>query len=127
MSTGCEKKLRRKEFARGTALRLPDGQVWWFYEPGAAPGGWDWGAVAEEEADHLTETLKKLVKRLAEAKTLDERVTGVVWIAWLFLARNYTINPNRFDRILAAHGPIPRPLWARLERFVVDLGERVLT
>lgn len=127
-----EHNCRRPEWAGGTPLLLPDGQVWWFYEPrprvvevgGTSAVLWDWGVSAAENVA-LTEALYRVLGKLVRALTDAERVGAVCDVAWLMLARNYEVAPDEFEAALNA-GPISAGLWRRMEQMVVALNERAV-
>ncbi|MDR3632625.1 MAG: hypothetical protein P4L84_02245 [Isosphaeraceae bacterium] len=126
-----ERGLRRPEWAGGTPLLLPDGQAWWFYEPepelveeaGVSAVLWDFGLASDEENVALCDALYKVLGKLVRAETAEQRVSAVVELSWLLLARNYEITPEQYEKVLNV-GPISAGLWGRLEGFVVAIEER---
>lgn len=97
---------RWDDFQGGKSIELPDGQVWWFYQPEAmirdGLPGWTFGPDVSPDIDAiLSGRFSKIVDKWALAIDDEERACAVLEAAWFLLARNYMITPDEFEQIMA--------------------------
>lgn len=133
-----EPERRRVEFAGGTAVVLPDGVPWRFYEltpfectarDGDGTGesrmiAWDFGSDLDAETNaSLGQGFQRLLAKIDRAANANDRACGMLEAAWFLLARNYIVSQDDFENLLlmgATHrSGQRRRLYAALRGVVV--------
>lgn len=125
-----EASRRWADFQGGRPIELPDGNVWWFYEPaafnrsadrGVVVPSWTFGAEVHPTLDlALAQSFAKIITRWSEAKAEDKTAT-LLEAAWFLLARNYDINPAEFQAILSLASTQPEARQAALGKALGSL------
>jgi hypothetical protein len=100
-----EASRRRPEFAGGVPITLPDGQSWYFYEPGGRaryPGYlWRFGDdVAPEIEEELSRSFDLSIDPLCTELPEQDHADACVDSAYILLTRNYDVNPDEFRESL---------------------------
>ena len=127
-----EASRRWDDFQGGRPITLPDGAVWWFYEPPAVTRGisvgWTFGSGVAPDVD-LTLSIRfaRVVRKWKHATCDADRACVILEAAWFLLARNYSVTPAEFEAIMAqAQGDEATSLGVELRRLVDEACERAV-
>jgi hypothetical protein len=125
-----EPERRRREFAGGTPIALPDGRAWRFYTPRPVAGAvrgengpdgpmlvWDFGADLDADTnDALGQAFQRILNKIGRANGPEERACGMLEATWFLMARNYVISQEEFEDLFLRR--TKRRLCKALERLI---------
>jgi hypothetical protein len=119
-----EASRRWPDWQGGRPIKLPNDQIWWFYEPEAVlrdgKPGWTFGPDVPRDVDAiLSGRLRRILDGWSAAGDEAGRSAAILTAAWFLLARNYAITAEEFGAIMGRAGERP-------ESEQREFGERLL-
>lgn len=130
-----EASRRWDDFQGGRPIRLPDGDIWQFYDPQAVVRrgrvGWTFGADVAPDVDAvLSDRFSRVLYKWKRASTDADRSSVVLEAAWFLLARNYNVTAAEFEAILGQaigqHSDAQKTLGAEFRRLIGEACERAV-